>query len=539
VTEVEVLAAPPAPAGLLDAFWAYDRALLANDTGVLAELFAPGPDTLRADGGGVLVGHERITAFRGGRTAVPTRRVSRVHVRPFDAVCALVMAETRTPDGSGAGLQTQLWRVVAGRWQVCAAHVTPPGRAPIPDRSVWRVRGEPLVPGASDGSLRGRSVAVKDVFAVRGYPVGAGNPTWLEQAPAATEHADAVSALVRAGASVAGIARTDEFAYSLAGTNAHYGTPPNPAAPDRVPGGSSNGPASAVALGGADIGLGTDTAGSIRVPASYQGLFGLRSTHGLLDLAGMLGLAPSFDTVGWLTRDAVTLAAVVDAVLPVTSTAARTPLTRGVLVPAVTGLAEASVRSAFTAAVTRLVEDGVLDSVQSMEITPDVLARWCEAFRTVQGHEAWSLHGPWVTAHPGALGVDVAGRFAAAAAIDAASATEARRVVNAAGEALRALLSPGTALLLPSASSAAPSRNSPLASPAIERARAATLRLTCLAGLAGVPAISIPLAGVDGAPVGISVLAAPGADLDLTDLAVRASRSPSVCAGGTSTARLA
>jgi Asp-tRNA(Asn)/Glu-tRNA(Gln) amidotransferase A subunit family amidase len=519
VTSVEVLSSPAAPDDLLDAFWAYDRALLANDTSVLAALFAPGPDTLRADGSGVLVGHESITAFRTGRTAIPSRRVARVHIRPLCPGTALVVAETRDPYGHGTGLQTQLWRSIDGRWRVCAAHVTPPGPPPIADRAVWRVRGHPLVPGAPHGPLGGYSVAVKDVFAVRGYPVGAGNPTWLEQTPAAPEHAVAVSALLRAGASLAGIARTDEFAYSLAGTNAHYGTPPNPAAPERIAGGSSNGPASAVALGAADIGLGTDTAGSVRVPASYQGLFGLRSTHGVVDRTGMLALAPTFDTVGWLTRDATALAVVATALLPATNTAT---LNRAVLIPAVTSQAEPPVQAGFTDAVMRLVNNGMFASPDAVEIEPATLAHWCEAFRIVQGHEAWALHGEWVTAHPGALGPDVAGRFAAAARIDSSSAAAARHVVNQAGTALRALLPPGTALLVPSASSVPPRRDSPPASPALERARAATLRLTCLAGLAGAPAISMPAVQVGGLPVGISALAAPGADLELVDLALRA-----------------
>lgn len=402
---------------------------------------------------------------------------------------------------------------------MCAAHVTPPAAAPALDRSVWRVLGDPLTSGAPDGPLSGRTVAVKDVFAVRGHPVGAGNPTWLEQGPIALEHAAVVSALLEAGAAVAGIARTDEFAYSLAGTNFHYGTPVNPVTPNRIPGGSSSGPASAVASGQADIGLGTDTAGSIRVPASYQGLFGLRSTHGRVDRAGMLALAPSFDTVGWLTRDAATLAAATATLLPAPRTA---PLTRALVVPAVTEDAERPVRAAFTEAVAHLVDGGVLASVDAVEIESATLRRWCAAFRTVQGHEAWALRGDWITAHPGALGPDVAARFATAARIDRSAAADARRVVDRAGAVLRDLLVPGTALLLPSASSVAPRLGTPPGGPAIENARAATLRLTCLAGLAGAPAISMPLSKVGGAPVGVSALAAPGADLDLTDLAERA-----------------
>lgn len=519
MTTVEIHCSSPAPDGLLDAFWAYDGALLANNTEQLAELFAPGADTLRADGAGVLVGHERITSFRVRRAAAPTRRVVRVHVRPLGPDAAVVLAETRAPNGAGGGLQTQVWCRTDGRWLVHTAHVTPPAVSPAVDGSVWRVLGAPLTAGAPAGPLSGYTVAVKDVFAVRGHPVGAGNPTWLEQQTVAHEHAAAVSALLDAGASVMGIVHTDEFAYSLAGMNSHYGTPPNPSAVDRIPGGSSSGPASAVASGHTDIGLGTDTAGSIRVPASYQGLYGLRSTHGLLDRTGMVALAPSFDTVGWLTRDAATLATAATAVLPASDTA---PLTRGVVVPAVITEAEGPVRDAFTVAVACLVEDGVLSSVDTAVLEPTTLRRWCTAFRTVQGHEAWALHGDWITAHPGALGPDIAARFATASRIDGSEAADARRVLSSARTTLHSLLVPGTALLLPSTSCAAPH----LGSPTVERARAATLRLTCLAGLAGIPAISMPLARVDGAPVGVSALAEPGADLALTDLAERGVRGP-------------
>lgn len=515
---VGALGSSSAPEGLLDAFWAYNQALLANDTDTLAELFAPGPDTLRADAAGVLRGHHRITAFRAARPAIPTRRVTRVHVQPLGPGTAVVIAETRSPGGVGGGLQTQVWRTVEGRWRVSAAHVTSPPVAPTLDRTVWRVSGDPLLPPSSDGPLSGLTVAVKDLFAVRGHPVGAGNPTWLAHAPVADAHAAGVSTLLDAGAALAGIARTDEFAYSLTGTNAHYGTPPNPAAPDRIPGGSSSGPASAVATGQADIGLGTDTAGSIRVPASYQGLFGLRTTHGLVERTGMLALAPSFDAVGWLTRDASTLVSVTAAGLLATP---RAPLTRAVMVPAVTAVADDPVRIAFGTAVGRLKDDGVLATVDTVSIEPATLAEWSAAFRALQGHQAWAQHGAWITAHPRTLGSDVEARFATAARIDAQEAAEARRMVDRARAALRALLVPGTILLLPSASSIAPARDHPSGDPALERIRAATLQLTCLAGLAGGPAVSMPLACVDGAPVGISAVAAPGADRDLAELARR------------------
>ncbi len=383
---------------------------------------------------------------------------------------------------------------------------------PAVDGTIWRELGAPLVAGATSGPLTGSTVAVKDMFAVGGHRIGAGNPAWLAEAAPATEHAAAVAALLDAGADVAGIARTDEFAYSLAGTNAHYGTPPNPAAPGRIPGGSSSGPAAAVATGQVDVGLGTDTAGSIRVPASYQGLFGLRTTHGAVPRTGMLPLAPSFDTAGWLTRDAATLLRVTTALLPAASVA---PLTRGVVVPAVLDLVGPGVRSAFDGAVA-----GLGLPVGAVDLAPDTLAAWCAAFRTVQGHEAWAAHGAWVTAHPGALGPDVAARFATASGVSDDEAAAARAVLGEARATLRALLGVGETLLLPATSSPAPTRVAAPGDPAIEAARAATLGLTCLASLAGTPAVSMPLTTVDGAPVGLSAVAAPGADLDLVRFAL-------------------
>lgn len=266
------------PDGLIDAFWAYERALMTNDLDALDRLFAPGPATLRTDAAGMLVGHDQISAFRGTRGGAPQRTVVQVQVQVVDPDHALVMAITELARG-GRGQQTQLWRrapaVVEG-WVVSAAHVavTPPAI----DTRIWRTVGDPLVTGAHEGPLVGESVAVKDLFAIAGHKIGAGNPAYLSAAPPTTRTARAVQRLLDAGAAVTGITRTDEFAWSLFGDNEHYGTPPNPNAPRRLPGGSSSGSATATSLGHVSIGLGTDTGGSIRVPSSWQGLWGLRTT---------------------------------------------------------------------------------------------------------------------------------------------------------------------------------------------------------------------------------------------------------------------
>ncbi len=160
-----------------------------------------------------------------------------------------------------------------------------------------------LAPSGS-GPLDGLTFVVKDLLDVAGYVTGGGNPHWASrQQPTATS-APAVECLLQAGATLVGKTITDELAFSLEGENEHYGTPINPRAPDRLPGGSSSGSAVAVAAGLADLGLGTDTGGSVRVPASFCGLFGWRPSHGRVSMDGVVRFAPSYDTVGLLAGDA-------------------------------------------------------------------------------------------------------------------------------------------------------------------------------------------------------------------------------------------
>ncbi len=496
----------PVPPGLVEAFRTYEQALMSDDVEVLDRLFAPATTTLRGDADGLLVGHDQIAAFRSGRGGAPARRLVQTHVQVTDPDHALVVAVTELARG-GRGQQTQLWARTdddfCGGWKVTAAHVSVP--APALDTRIWRVVGDPLVPGAPAGPLVGESVAVKDLFAVAGQKVGAGNPTWEAAAPVERSDATVVDTLVEAGASLRGIARTDEFAYSLAGTNAHFGAPPNPRAPRRVPGGSSSGSASAVSLGHATIGLGTDTGGSIRVPAAYQGLTGIRTTHGSLPMNGVLALSPTFDTVGWLTRSAALLREVGDVLLPPDSGSGGTDL---VVVPELLALAEPDVRSAVEA----WVADQGLIVREGWPLGE--LTSWLQAFQTWQAWEAWAVRGGWLADRLDTLGADVRTRFRHAASVDKADADAAYDAVVSARARLRDLIG-DRILVLPSSSSVAP-----LLGQGLQAVRDATMRLTCVAGLAGAPAVSLPLATRAGLPCGVSLVAAPGRDRALLDLAV-------------------
>jgi amidase len=487
------------PLGLADAFARYEQALTQNDLIALESLFAPddvlgeATPTLRGDGDALLVGAGAIAEFRRGRGGSPQRVVVEVHVQSLTETSALVIAEVVYAAG-GRGRQTQVWTNNYGTWMITAAHVS---RTPAAiDPAVWREVGSPLFGATGSGSLDGLSVAVKDLFAIAGRQIGAGNPDWLAQAPVEQVDSAVVAALRSFGATVAGIAQTDEFAYSLAGTNPHSGTPRNVRAPGRISGGSSSGSASAVALGHADIGLGTDTGGSIRVPASYQGLFGIRTTHDAVDRTGMLPLAPSFDTVGWMTRDASTLRRAGDILLPPTDEPTA-PFDSVVFASSILDVADTDVSEAVRSLIREWANTSDLPPVREVSFDVGVLPAWQQAFRAIQGIEAWQNHGPWIQDRMSTVGADVASRFSYAATVDDATAEAARSVQREARERVSALLD-GSVLIVPSASS---------------------LRLTSIAGLSGFPAVAVPLPTIDGLPRGACLIGPAGSDRRLMVLA--------------------
>ncbi|MDN4481165.1 AtzH-like domain-containing protein [Demequina muriae] len=506
------------PPQLFDAFWAYEAALMDDDLERLGAFFATGPDVMRGDGSGLLVGRENIDRFRTGRGGAPARTVTEIQVRPITETHAYVTS-VNAPDKGGRGLVTQLWErcgdqdATPGGWVITAAHVSAP--PPAMDTRIWRVLGSPLVPATTaDGPLAGATVAVKDIVAVPGQRIGAGVPAYLAEATVEESPADALAALLSAGASVQGIAQTDQFAYSIAGKNAAYGTPPNPAAPGAIPGGSSSGPASAVASGQATLGLGTDTAGSIRVPASYQGLWGLRPTHGAVSLKGVLPLAPSYDTPGWLARDGATLRAAAAATLDASAQRAI-PSDQAVVAAALFEVADADVRHGLGDVIDALAAHGLFASLEPVSVpAPAELFR---IFRSTQSAEAARSWQEWIGLHPGALAEDVAERFAWAASVTPAQEEEALEAKRQVREAIDAALGDAI-LLLPSASSVAP----PLDASAerLQQVREATLGITAVAGITGRPALSLPLLELDGGPVGLSLVGPRGSDLALIDIAL-------------------
>ena len=366
---------------------------------------------------------------------------------------------------------------------------------------IWRRWGDPLIPAAHRGPLDELRVAVKDIFAIAGEGTGFGNPAFLGDSPINSQNASAVQRLLDAGAGVQGIAHMDEFAYSLDGLNAHWGRPPNPLGRDLIPGGSSSGSASAVACGAADIGLGTDTGGSIRIPAAYQGLFGLRPTHGAIAVEDVIPMAPSFDTVGLVARSAGVLTAASSALLPASPDRGFSGL---VIVDTLMGYSDASVRASVA---------GVADSLGAQPVVwPEITLNDLSDFVTLQAFEVWQAHGVWVDAHWGNIGAAVRERFELAQLVTQADADEARSNLRIVRERLINWLA-DRVLILPTAPTLTPRVDENLA-----RIRGQIQRLCCVSGIGGLPAVAVPVPRAGGLPANACFVAGPGRDRDLLGL---------------------
>lgn len=369
------------------------------------------------------------------------------------------------------------------------------------------------VAGAPSGPLTGLSFAVKDLIDVAGWPTGGGNPDWERTHPIPARHAWVVERLLASGASVIGKTATDEVSLGILGENAFYGTPRNPAAPDRVPGGSSSGSASVVAGGVCAFALGTDTGGSVRVPASFSGLYGIRPTHGRLDFSGITAQAPSSDTVGWFARDPATFVRVGEALFGA-SAPATLPRTLVVAEDAL-GFADPAVAAALQPVLDRLA--GLIGTSQTVTLAPQGLSVWQAAQRALQSSEAWQTFAPWIDAHNPRFAFSVARGLVLAAQITEAERTRAALMREEARARLRILLPPGTILALPTTPFPAPKLAQPLSTLGFLRERISCL--TCLGGLTGSPQVNLPGATVDGAPAGLSIVGGRGTDLDLLAVA--------------------
>jgi amidase len=376
----------------------------------------------------------------------------------------------------------------------------------------------PMPAHATDGPLAGIGFAVKDLIDVAGWVTRAGNPDWAAGRTPAPAHAEAVARLLDAGARFLGKTHTDELSRGIFGETSQEGAPINPRAPDRLPGGSSSGSAASVAAGLADLALGTDTGGSVRAPASFCGLYGVRPTHGRVSFAGALHQAPSFDTLGWLARDGATLAKAGAVLLDGPALAVKPD--RLVFATDIAALADAEAAEAARAALPRL-ESLLGQAAHRPFCTEPPVADWFARQGALQQREAWENFADWIDRANPRFTWEVAMNFAAGrdrSAEELAQAAGFRAVLRA---RLDELFDGGRRVIAyPATPFPAPPRGLPRSENWPLRNRIA--RITAVAGLLGAPVVVLPFATIAGLPLGLALMGAPGSDEALLEIAAQA-----------------
>jgi len=378
------------------------------------------------------------------------------------------------------------------------------------DARVYCKQGPATLQATAQGKLSGLSFVFKDLFDVQGYVTGAGNPAWLASHAPAEQSSALIESLLADGASCVGRVQTDELAYSLNGQNIHYGTPINPLAPECIPGGSSSGSAVAVANGEADFSIGTDTGGSVRVPASYCGLFGLRPTLGKLDLNNCFQLAESFDTAGIFSAD---LALLADAFVTLTAqpidgvTAKQLYLDNTLAHELSTERLETLKKWCSDAQVTLVRSDLLLNSGYSL----DELSL---LFRTIQGFEIIKQHDSWLQQHGDSLDPAILERVIWARTISKAQYQNAKIEQQRFQHSLSTLFSELDGLwVLPTTPSGPPALT--LSGEQLAIYRSQLMGLTSIAGLSGFPQLHLPAQGLQEGPCGFSLMGLADKEADL------------------------
>ena len=374
---------------------------------------------------------------------------------------------------------------------------------------------EAYLDGVAGGPLSGLTFAAKDIFDVAGHATGGGNPDWKATHPPADKNAWIVQTLVDAGATMVGKTHTDELTRGILGENAHYGTPVNPRAPERVPGGSSSGSASAVAGGLVDFALGSDTGGSVRIPASFCGLYGLRPTHGRIPLEGILLQAPSYDTIGWFARDAATFARVAESVFGNAISAAAP--SRVVIAEDLFGECDPAVAEVLRPLAEKVA--GMATNTETIHLAPDGVEGWAWQQNTLQSIQAWETVKDWIDAVNPRFSYMVTERYALGTSFTQPQVEAARATRDRVRQRLDDVAPPGTFLCFPTSPVVAPLRDQPLSGKRASQAR--IIRLTCMGGTTGRPQLSMPLGEADGLPVGLSIMGNRGDDEALIGFAMQ------------------
>jgi amidase len=366
------------------------------------------------------------------------------------------------------------------------------------------------------GPLADTSFVVKDLIAVAGHTSSFGLASWRESHEPAARNAVLVDRLLAAGARMAGLVKLDQLAYSLIG-NVGEGDPPiNAQFPERFAGGSSSGSAAAVGAGLVDFAIGTDTGGSVRVPAAACGVCSIRPTHDAIVKHGVVPLAPSFDVVGVFARESSTLAAVLELLAPTLSQS--TTISDVVLPNDVLERLDEPIQDALRLAAARLAA-AVGGEVRDAHLGGFVDSDTGDLFARLQGREIWRTHGRWVADHADGFAPDVKTRLDRCRTLQQSPPAEKVADVEARSmyaARLSAELRPDSIAVLPIVPGPGP--DIAWSDEQLLAYRTECFRLTAPASLTGRPQAAITL-GAPGRRATVGLLGRRGSDLELLRLA--------------------
>lgn len=353
------------------------------------------------------------------------------------------------------------------------------------------------------GRLSSLTFAVKELFNVKGYITGSGNTHWKLTHDVAEQTAPSIVTLLNDGATMLGKTISDEMAFSMDGENVHYGTPQNPKCKNRIPGGSSSGSASAVAGGLVDFALGTDTAGSVRVPASYCGIYGFRPTHGLISTVGIHPLAPSFDVVGWFAKSLDILTKVGMALLDLEIE--NHEVSELAIPISLINQLDPEVRSIFIEYIDSLSFD-----IIELDLAGREISEWIEILRNIQCWELNEMHGKWIKENMDTFGEEIRGRLENISSVTRSDMEKNRDIRFHLMEYIDNLISKHRFVIFPTVHDIAPLKGRSIIEARAFRAN--VMKHTCFATVAGLPQISLPLLGRNSCPIGVSLLGSRGND---------------------------
>ena len=350
----------------------------------------------------------------------------------------------------------------------------------------------------SSGLLNELKFLVKDMCHIKGLKTSCGNPDFFNKCIPAKEHAPFLKGILNEGASLNGLTICDEFFYSLIGENGHYGTPTNLNAPSCVPGGSSSGSAAALTTDLYDFSIGSDTGGSVRIPASFCGLIGMRPTHNRINTKGVYPMAPSFDTIGWFANSAEIFQKVGDVLLDKIERS-NVNFKRFLIAEDLLELCDAEVQDSFNNYIKNNLPD--IDKKRLSKISKDIIA---DNFRILQGNEVKINIIPWIEKNKPNISPEIRSRIDMASKITDIEVNRALIFRKTLIDEIEKSLPEGNIAVFPTSPFSAPKSGQDDESLGSFRKR--LMELTSIAGMTSRPQITIPRLKDKSGPVGISLL---------------------------------